>query len=194
MVFIRPVEGKKFDAVVRNMLSYSCQTLVQSVQFSADHPDTLLYVHVPVGEEAHQAGGRLHRSHAPELVCYRRGGASLCIGGSATDHSKKTRRPDREQPTVRTEPPALIGPLTTEETITWKNLNTKRMRFAAASNLEQEAEALAVLTRPTIHALVKKDRFGPEVEEVTLQMPPLFPKFSGDLCRHTHIHTYHIRI
>ena len=102
MVFIRPVEGKKFDAMVRNRLSYSCQTLVQfsSVQFSADHPDTLLYVHVPVGEEAHQAGGRLHRSHAPEQVCYHRGGASLCIGGSATDHSKKTRHPDREQPTV----------------------------------------------------------------------------------------------
>ncbi len=58
-----------------------------SVQFSADHPDTLLYVHVPVGEEAHQAGGRLHRGHAPEQVCYHRGGASLCIGGSATDHS-----------------------------------------------------------------------------------------------------------
>jgi hypothetical protein len=27
------------------------------------------------------------------------------------------------------------------------------------------------------------------VEEVTLQMPPLFPKFAGDLCRHTNIHT-----
>jgi hypothetical protein len=91
---------------------------------------------------------------------------------------------------LRTEPPALIGPLTTEETITWKNLNTKRKRFAAASNLEQEAESLAVPTRPTAHELVKKDRFGPEVEEVTLQMPPLFPKFAGDLCRHTHIHTY----
>lgn len=91
---------------------------------------------------------------------------------------------------LRTEPPALIGPLTTEETITLKNLNTKRKRFAAASNLEQEAESLAVLTRPTAHALVKKDRFGPEVEEVTLQMPPLFPKFAGDLCRHTHIHIH----
>ncbi len=62
--------------------------------------------------------------------------------------------------------------------------------FAAALNLEQEAESLAVLTRPTAHALVKKDRFGPEVEEVTLQMPPLFTKFAGDLCRHTHIHSH----
>ena len=56
---------------------------------------------------------------------------------------------------LRTELPALIGPLTTEETITWKNLNTKRKRFAAAWNLEQEAESLAVLTRPTAHTLVK---------------------------------------
>ena len=80
---------------VELFLSDSC-----SVQFSADHPATLLYVHVPVGEEAHPAGGRLHRSHAPEQVCYHRGGASLCIGGSATDHSKKTRHPDRAQPTV----------------------------------------------------------------------------------------------
>ena len=79
---------------------------------------------------------------------------------------------------LRTEPPALIGPLTTEETITLKNLNTKRKRFAAASYLEQQ---VAVLTRPTAHALVKKDRFGPEVEEVTLQMSPLLPKFAGDL-------------
>ena len=69
-----------------------------------------------------------------------------------------------------------------------KNLNPKRKRFAAASNLEQEAESLAVLTRPTAHTLVKRDRFGPEVEEVTLHMPPLFPKFAGDLCRHTHMH------
>ncbi len=91
---------------------------------------------------------------------------------------------------LRTEPPALIGPLTTEETITWKNLNTKRKRFAAASNLEQEAESLAVLTRNNAHALVKKDRFGPEVEDFTLQMPLWFPKFAGELCRHTYIHTY----
>ena len=51
----------------------------------------------------------------------------------------------------RTEPPALIGPPTTEETIALKTLNTKRKRFAAAWNLEQEAESLAVLTRPTAH-------------------------------------------
>ena len=58
--------------------------------------------------------------------------------------------------------------------------------------MEQEAESLAVLTRPAAHALVKKDRFGPEEEDFTLQMPPLFPKFVGDLCRHTYtyIHTY----
>jgi hypothetical protein len=64
------------------------------------------------------------------------------------------------------------------------------VRITAASNLEQEAESLAVLTRPTAHELVKKARFGPEVEEVTLQMPLLFSKFAGDLCRHTYIHIH----
>ena len=82
---------------------------------------------------------------------------------------------------LSTAEPNLTGSLSSAEATTLRNLTMKRKQFAGGSTVEQEAESVAILARPTSHALVKKDRFGPEVEEFTMPLPQLFPKFAGEL-------------